>query len=223
MDAIRVLIVAIVICISGSAGATYFIKQTEINQITNYYSSEIGNLNSYLSYLENETDNLEEEISNISDQLTDAKQELNQMNQSLQENMSELEKLRSGDKYDLHDPTYNEVASFISSDKTDEIPYDSETFDCENFAQLINNNAEDQGMRCAYVVIYFYDTSAGHAIIGFDTVDRGMVYIESQSDEWVENLEVGNDYWTDCVVPNGNYYYYEEAPNDTIKDILVFW
>ena len=51
-----------------------------------------------------------------------------------------------------------------------------------------------------------------------------MVDIETQSDEWVENLEVGNDYWTDCVVPNGNYYYYyEEAPDDTIKDILIFW
>ena len=70
--------------------------------------------------------------------------------------------------------------------------------------------------------IYFYDTDAGHGIVGFNTVDQGMVYVEPQSDEWVKNLEIGNDFWTDCIVPNGNYYY-EDAPNDTIKEILLFW
>jgi len=49
-----------------------------------------------------------------------------------------------------------------------------------------------------------------------------MVYIEPQFDEWVENLEPGNDYWTECVVFNGIYEHVED-PNDTIREILVFW
>jgi len=52
--------------------------------------------------------------------------------------------------------------------------------------------------------------------------DNGMVYIEPQFDEWVENLEPGNDYWTECVVFNGIYEHVED-PNDTIREILVFW
>ena len=226
MDVIKALIIATVVCTSGSVGTTYYfmdnIKQTEINDLENYYESEIGNLESLITYFENETDNLNEELSDVNNQLSDVQQELEQVNQSLQENISEVEKLRAGDKFDMHDPTYNEVANFIASDTTDEIPYNNETFDCEHFAQLVNNNAENRGMRCAYVTLYFYDTDGGHAIVGFDTIDKGMVYIEPQSDEWVENLEVGNDYWTDCVVPKGNYYY-EEAPNDTIKEVLIFW
>ena len=59
-------------------------------------------------------------------------------------------------------------------------------------------------------------------IVGFDTVDKGMVYIEPQTDEWVENLLAGNEYWTDCVVPAQGYYY-EDVSNDTVKEILNFW
>ena len=219
MNAIKILLVIMAVCIFVSAGFTYYfmddVKQTEVNNLKNYYECEMGNLNSLVTYYENEIDNLEETLSRIDSQLE-------QTNLSLQENISELEKLRSGNKYELHDPTYNEVANFIASDTTDEIPYDGETFDCEQFSQLVNNNSENQGIRCAYVILYFNDTNTGHAIVGFNTTDRGMVYIEPQSDEWVENLEVGNDYWTDCIVPNGDYYY-EDAPNDTIKEILVFW
>jgi len=226
MDAIKILLIAMAACIFASAGFTYYfmddVKQTEINNLKNYYECEVGNLNSLITCYENETDSLEEELNKINNQLSDVKEKLEQTNLSLQENISELEKLQSGNKHELHDPTYNEVANFIASDTTDEIPYDTETFDCEHFSQLVNNNSENQGMRCAYVILYFYDTNTGHAIVGFDTVDRGIVYIEPQSDEWVENLEVGNDYWTDCVVPNDNYYY-EDIPNDTIKEILVFW
>jgi hypothetical protein len=140
----------------------------------------------------------------------------------LQQNISELEKLRSGDNYSLHDPTYNEVLNFIENDKTNEKNYIEDVFDCEQFSQQVNANAENIGIRCAYVIIYFYDTDAGHGIIGFNTVDQGMVYVEPQTDEWVENLKEGNDYWTDCLVPKGNYYY-EDSPNDTIKEILLIW
>lgn len=226
MDAIKILLVVMAVCIFVSAGFTYYfmddVKQTELNNLKNYYKCEVGNLNSLITYYENETDSLEEEVNRINNQLSDVNENLERANLSLQENISELEKLQSGNKYELHDPTYNEVANFIASDTTDEIPYDSETFDCEQFSQLVNNNSENQGIRCAYVILYFSDTNTGHAIVGFDTVDRGMVYIEPQSDEWVENLEVGNDYWTDCIVPNDDHYY-EDAPNDTIEEIFVFW
>lgn len=209
-----------------SIGSTYYYMdrttQIEIKSVKNYYESEMGNLRSYVSYMEDTTNELNEEIEEVNGLLSDVGEELELTNISLQENLSELEKLKSGDKYDLHDPTYNEIVSFIAQDKTDEEEYIEDVFDCEQFSQQVNTNAENIGIRCAYVVIYFNGTDAGHGIVGFNTVDRGMVYVEPQSDEWVENLEIGNDFWTDCIVPNGNYYY-EDAPNDTIKEVLLFW
>ena len=226
MDAKKAIIIALIICMIISVGATYYFtektSQTEINSLKSYHECEMGNLISYVSYMENITDELTEEIEDTNDLLSDVQEELELTSISLQENISELENLRSGNNYDLHDPTYNEVVSFIAQDKTNEEEYIEDVFDCEQFAQQVNTNAENIGIRCAYVVIYFDGTNAGHGIVGFNTVDRGMVYIEPQSDEWVENLTVGNDFWTDCIVPNGNYYY-EEAPNDTVKEVLLFW
>ncbi|UCH71812.1 MAG: hypothetical protein JSW62_05285 [Thermoplasmatales archaeon] len=220
------IVVAIALCAIGSVGATYFymgyLKQTEIDELEMSYENTIGNLVDSIVSLEYEVYDLEQEINNAKDALSDAKTKWHQTNLSLQENISELQLLQSGDKYNLHDPTYNEVERFIANDETDEIEFDEENFDCENFAQTVNSNAENQGIRCAFVIMYFEQNKTGHAIVGFNTVDQGMVYIEPQSDEWVENFEIGNDYWTDCVVPSGNYYY-EDAPNDTIKEILIYW
>lgn len=226
MDVKKTIIIALISCMIISLGTTYYFmektKQTEVDSLKSYYECEMGNLRSYVSYMENTTDELNEEIEDAEMLLFDVREELELTNNSLKENISELEKLKSGNNYDLHDPTYAELASFIAQDKTDEEEYIEDVFDCEQFAQQVNTNAENAGIRCAYVVIYFYDTDAGHGIVGFNTVDRGMVYVEPQSDEWVENLEVGNDFWTDCIVPNGNYVY-EESPNDTVKELLLFW
>jgi len=225
MDAKKIFILVLVICIALSIGIVYYFektKQTELICQKNYYECELENLNSYISYIEISKDLLNQEIVDIEKDLSNLTDELYLTNISLKDNLSEIEKLKSGNFYELHDPTYKEVANFIEQDKTDEQEYIDGVFDCEQFSQQFNTNAEQIGIRCAYVVLYFEGTDAGHGIVGFNTIDQGMVYVEPQSDEWVRNLEIGNDFWTDCLIPNGNYYY-EEAPNDTIKDIILFW
>jgi len=223
---------AVIICIIGSAGATYFfmddVKHSEINSLKTDHDDKIDQLLDIMVDFQDISFNLEKDVDALTEDLNDTKNEMSFMkekweetNESLEEKDSELESLRAGTKYNLHDPTYNEVASFISSDTTDETPFDSDTFDCENYVLEVNNNAEAQGIRCAMIVMYFDGTDTGHAIVGFNTVDRGMVYVEPQTDDWVENFEIGKDYWTDCVVP-GNYAYPED-PYDTINEILIYW
>ena len=180
------------------------------------------NLNSLVTYVENDNSNLNDEINYLDNYLLDIKAVLENKNQSLSENISELELLKSGDIYNLHDPTYNEVRNFILSDTTDEHEYISGIYDCKNFAKDVNNNAKNLGIRCCFVFLYFYDTDTGHVIVGYNTIDRGMVYVDPQNDEFVENLVVGNEYWTECVIPSGPYTY-EDVPNDTIKEIIIFW
>ena len=143
-------------------------------------------------------------------------------NQSLQENSTQLSNLLSDDTYEFYDPTYAEVAQFMENDNTDALEYNAQNFSCLHFSQTFIANAIQLSMRCTLVIINFDETNVSHAIVGFNTSDNGMVYIEPQFDEWVENLEPGNDYWTECVVPNGIYEHVED-PNDTIREILIFW
>lgn len=223
---IMIALVVIVFYVVGSAGGTYFImnniRQNMVYDLSVYYGGQISNLTSSLYSFENDIIDLQGELNITVDELSEIKEEFIQVNLSLQENVSELAELRSGDKYDLHDPTYNEVYSFIANDKTDENAYIEDIFDCEHFSQQVNNNAESLGIRCAIVVIYFEEINTGHMIVGFETIYHGMVYVEPQTDEWVENLVAGNEYWTDCVVPKDGYYY-EDVSNDTVKEVLVFW
>lgn len=177
-------------------------------------------LNDSLMELKNEKQQLTDDFNEIQFELKETKSELRETEHRLDENISELKKLQSGNRYEMHDPTYQEVADFIRNDKTDERTPIEDTFVCRHFAQLVNNNAEDQGIRCAFVVLGFGSKSS-HAIVGFDTVDYGIVYIEPQSDEWVRNLEIGKEYWTECVIPK--YGHYADCQNDTIKEISIYW
>ena len=211
-----VMLIVICCCIVGSVGATYYvvkdISRTELNELASDYQESTNILASYY----------QNELENISSQLEEITENFYYVNQSLQENSTQLSNLLSGDTYEFYDPTYAEVAQFMTNDNTDGLPYDSQEFNCLHFSQTFIANARQLSMRCALVIINFDETNISHAIVGFNTPDNGMVYVEPQFDEWVENLEPGNDYWTECVVSNGIYEHVED-PSDTIREILVFW
>ena len=124
--------------------------------------------------------------------------------------------------YTLRDPTYQEVIAFLKDDKTDENAFIEGTYGfyvCSHFARDVNNNAQEQGIRCALIELRYPDS--GHSIIAFDTIDEGLVYFDPQSDERVRP-EVGKNYYQ-CVEPKPGYYYEKPPYDDTIMDILVIW
>ncbi|MEF8847755.1 MAG: hypothetical protein V5A68_01315 [Candidatus Thermoplasmatota archaeon] len=204
------LTVALIILVSNLAVfyVTYRYQNDKIDKKIKYYKTTMKNL-------ENEVDYLKKNISNLSENLIET-------DLSLQENLSEIRKLRNGSKYDLHDPTFLEAKQFIEEDKTDEIEYNNETFTCIDYVKKINDHAESKGIRCGFVSLNFNGTNTGHAILGFNTTDKGMVFFEPQNDNRVENLEVGKEYWTECVIPEPTFYY-EDHPNDTIEEIMIIW
>ncbi len=127
-----------------------------------------------------------------------------------------------GQGYTLRDPTYKEVITFLRQDKTDKNEYVEDTYGvyvCSHFARDVGNNAEEAGLRCAFVELRHPE--GGHAIIAFDTIDKGLAYFEPISDEKVEPV-VGKRYYQ-CIVPKPGYYYEEPSHDDTIMDILVIW
>jgi hypothetical protein len=128
-----------------------------------------------------------------------------------------------GHGYTLRDPAYEEAVAFLKEDKTSDNEYndaDYGVYVCSHFARDVCNNAEAEGLRCAIVHLIFPE-GAGHAIVAFDTIDEGLVYFESMTDERA-NPEVGKHYYK-CVVPRESYYYLPPEYDDTIMDILVTW
>ena len=120
----------------------------------------------------------------------------------------------------LVDPTYAAMQAFIASDKTDQNTYNVTTYNCVNFSADVIANAAKQNIRCAYINIDF-GNNTGHAIVAFNTSDKGIVYIESQTDEIVL-LKVGTHYWQ-SVIPRPGYYYPQPNYDDTVTRFVVVW
>jgi hypothetical protein len=126
----------------------------------------------------------------------------------------EPEQKASSTEYSLQNPAYLEMKAFLAQDPTSLNKYIEDEYVCVDFAATVNNNAEDQGIRCAIVDI-FYPDGYGHTIVAFDTIDRGLIYIEPQFDQEVK-LVVGSSY---SQLNN-----FTAAPRaDTIQRYLIVW
>lgn len=114
----------------------------------------------------------------------------------------------------LKNPTYQELKEFLSRDQTNANQYIPDEYISFDFAVELNNNAERQGIRAAFVTVVFPEKS--HGITAFETTDRGLIFIEPQSDASV-HLIIGESYWRLAGITDPAYY------NDTIVDIQLIW
>lgn len=72
------------------------------------------------------------------------------------------------------DPSYAQLIAFAKEDKTDEIPYKSNSFVCSDYAKMFQDNAEAAGIKAGWIGI----SSCNHAFNVFNTTDRGLIYID---------------------------------------------
>jgi hypothetical protein len=124
-----------------------------------------------------------------------------------------------GHGYTINDPTYDQAVTFMKQDSTDQNKYVDPTYICSHFARDVCNNAEARGIRCAFAEIRYKD--GGHALVAFNTIDKGLVYFESQTDEVARPI-IGKRLYQ-CIEPRPGYYYPSPSYDDTIIDILVIW
>jgi hypothetical protein len=179
---------------------------------------ELSNTKDELSITTAELQDTEDNLSNIEAELQVTRDDLATVEAELEDTKAELSALQAEPFY-LHNPTFDEVISFLQEDQTDSNPYIEDEYVCTHFARDVNNNAEDQGIRCAFVDIRF--PRSAHAIVAFDTTDQGLVYFDSMTDERVRPV-IGKQYWR-CVEPKPGYYYQKPPFDDTILDIVVIW
>jgi len=120
----------------------------------------------------------------------------------------------AGSGYTLRNPTYHELMDFLARDTTDQNEYLEGVYTCVDFVGELNNKAEANGLRSAYVYMEF-PVDRAHAIAAFETVDRGLVFIEPQFDDEVV-LVLGDSY-------SGNNGYEKPDYDDTVIRYNIVW
>jgi chaperonin cofactor prefoldin len=187
-------------------------EKTTLETQVSTLQANVSSLQSEVVSLENLTLSLETQVSNLQSEVTSLESEVIQsFNLGYAEGESEgyqlgydegylqgVEDLTESGYY-LRDPTYDEANAFTNSDKTDENEY-IPNYVCYDFTADFNSNAFQMGYRCGFVYIEFSDSA--HAIVCFNTTDRGLIYIEPQSDEIV-TLTIGQPYLGHIIVDFG--------------------
>jgi len=106
---------------------------------------------------------------------------------------------------DATNPSWEELKAFLLKDKTDSKRYDNETFVCGDFAEMLHNNAEEAGIKAAFVCLWlgpcsYYPVGGGHALNAFETTDRSLLYVDCTGSnlgvnaDKIVDVEVGKDY-----------------------------
>lgn len=115
----------------------------------------------------------------------------------------------------LRNPTYSELQEFLAGDETNSNEYITGEYTCFDFAAELNNSADASGIRAAYVRLRAKEWA--HAVVAFETVDRGLIFIEPQSDRDVD-LVVGKIYpWWQVGATSPLGY------NDPLVEIQIIW
>jgi hypothetical protein len=119
------------------------------------------------------------------------------------------------DNPSARDPTWDELMQFLKEDDTDRLLYQLDSFNCIDFAERLHNNAESMGIRAAYVSVSFHDRQNGHAINAFETIDKGLVFIDCTGAENPLGELDSNDKIA-YIMPDKEYgsvsIYYTDAP-----------
>ena len=86
-------------------------------------------------------------------------------------------------------PTWSELINFLQEDNTDSYVYNNDTFVCGDFAELLHNNAETQGIRAGVV---FVDFSNPGPYPYYTTIPYEMAMMPELADHYYR----GDCYWS---------------------------
>jgi len=146
-------------------------------------------------------------------------------------NYDTLNPISTGSSSDISikNPTYSQMEQFILEDTTDSNQYVFYSYVCEDFSRDIIENAKDKGIRAAMVYLNNpMGAYSGHAIVAFETSDRGLYFAESQLDvifsEGYMNNMVARGIYDIQTLYGGTYYSYTEYFNMPLSSYSIqYW
>lgn len=122
----------------------------------------------------------------------------------------------------LRNPTFDEMMAFLNKSTVNWNTYVSSQrgrYVCVDFACDLQDEAAGLGIRSAIVIVIFPKGSDSHALVAFETTDKGLIYWEPQVDHRME-VEIGRKYWSWIYWPD---YDYQIDYDDTVVSIRHFW
>jgi len=123
-------------------------------------------------------------------------------------------------------PTYDELVEFIKSDLTNETPYEMYGYSCLDYARDVHNNAEAAGIRAGLVIVN-QNSEWGfqkHALNVFDTVDKGLIFIDCTSYDMRAHVVVGEGYRLEPLYSGAiddNMFVWSMV--GTVEDYRIYW
>lgn len=140
------------------------------------------------------------------------------------------------DNPNAKDPSWDQLVNFLRQDNTDRHPYILGSYVCADFAETLHNNAENAGIRAAWVGLQmgsspYYPTGAGHACNAFQTTDRGLVYIDDTNflgngpgnADKIVDVKVGADYIPRLLFPEPGWMPVADSMGEVLKIEVVQW
>lgn len=78
--------------------------------------------------------------------------------------------------------SWQDLQVFLAQDHTNWNEWSCPAYTCVEFSNELVRNALDKGIVAGITTVMWKDSSTGHALVWFDTTDKGRVYIEPQDD-----------------------------------------
>ena len=139
--------------------------------------------------------NMSRQIKDLRTKISGLRKELRAEHKRNNELKNQLESVKKSKG--LLKPTYKQLKSFVLRDDTDLLEWE-EDFDCTEFSnRFIDNFAKEGFFACTTELNLIIDgEEAGHIIVAVNTKDKGLYYVEPQSDSVfpADELQVGKNY-----------------------------
>ena len=139
--------------------------------------------------------NMSRQIKDLRTKISGLRKELRAEHKRNNELKNQLESVKKSKG--LLKPTYKQLKSFVLRDDTDLLEWE-EDFDCTEFSnRFIDNFAKEGFFACTTELNLIIDgEEAGHIIVAVNTKDKGLYYVEPQSDSIfpADELQVGKNY-----------------------------
>ncbi len=194
---IAAVMISLIIGVVVGYGAGYFTLENQISSLNSDLAEAqkiIGEYKKKVDDLSSQISDLELNRSLLEDRVNLLKRKLNETSRYVIELQAGYETLLNTVKnFTLKNPTWEELKNFLKQDSTDEIEYKPGEFDCTGFAITLRDNAWKLGLRCAFVEIAFVE-GEGHALNAFQTVDRGLIFVDAVEKDAVAYVQVGKPY-----------------------------
>lgn len=88
--------------------------------------------------------------------------------------------------------TWLELNDFIASDHTNWHEYIPDVYNCVNYALDLRVSANAQNIQAWIAYVVFDPSEPGHTFVGFITSDKGIVFVEPQTDYAYDNVVIGS-------------------------------